>query len=186
MTRSNRCRKLLQTFLANSFLSDRHPLFTDTLSSYVLTWRVLQAFSLMSVHKLKLGGFKSGDCGTKSLWTKTSFWYPTGPAQSLPCVQCSILSEDVVWFLSGFLAMKELTSVKLLCERQSLACIPVQTKKEAFSPHSMLQRQVSWLSLIPYCWHSAVLKDIISRCYDSNYLFVEDRINDECFFIGKN
>ena len=53
ITRSNRGRKLLPTFLAKPFYIDFHAWFTEALSSSVFLWRVLQAFSSLCVRKLK-------------------------------------------------------------------------------------------------------------------------------------
>ena len=80
ITRSNRDRKPLQTFPTKPFLVDCHARFTEALG---LCWckPVLQAFSSMCVHKLKLTGFKSEECEAKS-----SCWRPTSPARSLPRV----------------------------------------------------------------------------------------------------
>ena len=65
MTRSKRGRKLLQAFLTKFFFMDAHARFTETFSSSVLLWRVLQALVSICALTLKSRGFKSGDCEGK-------------------------------------------------------------------------------------------------------------------------
>ena len=137
----------------------------EALSSSVLLWRVLQAFSLTCVHKLKSRGFKFGDCGgPKHLSQKLMLAYIQSCAVFAVCVNALNVGRRnlISWWSSWH--MEEIFSANLLCKWQGLTCNPVQTRTEASSSPLILRRQASW-GWILGGWHFAVLETSTSRSY---------------------
>ena len=83
----------MQIFLMKPLFVERQARFTEALSSSVLLWRVLQAFSSMCVKIRSRGEPNLVIVGAKRLWSKSSCWRPISPADSLACVPALPLVE---------------------------------------------------------------------------------------------
>ena len=112
--RSNRGRKLLQTFLTKPFLIVYHTRFKEAMSSSALLWRVLQAFFLKVHSQAEVEGVQ--------IWW---LWEPKiiGPKAHVgiqPILDnlCRVgrdLLEHVLNFLMIYLPMEEFSSPKFPC-----------------------------------------------------------------------
>ena len=120
-----------------------HP-FTEALSSPMLLRCVLQALSSLCAHKLSQGGSNPVTVEAKMVYTKSSCWRPTNPAQFLRMCPRSVLLKVEMWLENNyFLDPWKNFRLQWLTITSSL----VQNKPEESSPQLSLWRQSSWLRL---------------------------------------
>ena len=132
ITLSNRGRKLLQIFLTKPFLIDGHARFKEALSPSTMLWCDLQVFPSMCAHKLKAKRFKPSSCGgQKSESQKAHIGNQPVMDSAYRVCRLFVLLQDVIWFLSDILDPCKNFSLQNSCQRQRLACSPVQTKTGA-------------------------------------------------------
>ena len=120
------------------WLAVTNPLLIDNQSSFALLWRVLQAFSSMSVNKLKSREFKLGDFGDQNSLDPKLMLASTSAAQSVPCMLA--LRPVGRRNLISTWSMEEHSSLKLFYQRQRLACSPFKISVRCYdATHHMIE-----------------------------------------------